>query len=409
MKIAFVSYEYAGIASGGGIGTYVRGVTDMLAARGHAVEVFTHDGGADGQQTADVRVNVVDADRKRFAEAALTAFAKRHAAAPFDVVEGPEYGADASSIAAAFPHIPLVVKLHTPTFLIDEINRSYVPRWRKARFMIGALRRGHMPKPLGAYDPETDIERAHALGASEITAPSQAIMSLLASRWALPTDRLSHVPYLFVPTRALLDAPVETRTNRITFVGRLEARKGVIELAQAIREVLSRAPAARFRLIGRSLPHPATGEDLQLYMRRVIGSNAAVEFSGAIPYSELPTYLCDTDICVFPSAWEASGFVCKEAMAAARGVIGTTGSGMAEIIEDGRTGRLVPPRNSAALAKAILGMLGDPPGRERLGRAARDFVSRAFAPKIIGPLQEASYFKAMSRSRNSLDASEAFP
>jgi glycosyltransferase involved in cell wall biosynthesis len=222
----------------------------------------------------------------------------------------------------------------------------------------------------------------------------------LAVRWALPADRLSHIPYPFIPAPALLSAPVETLTSRVTFVGRLEVRKGVVELAEAIREVLARAPDTRFRLIGQSVPHPASGEDIAAYMRRSIGRDTpSVEFVGPVPYSEIPGYLRDTDVCVFPSVWEASGFVCKEAMAAARGVVASGGSGMAEIIDDGRTGRLVPPRSGGALAKAILEMLRDPAGRMNMGRAAREHVTSAFSPDVIAPLQEASYRRAMARTR----------
>jgi glycosyltransferase involved in cell wall biosynthesis len=400
MRIAFVSYEYAGIAAGGGIGTYVRGAAAMLAARGHQVEVFTNAAAGTVESSSNVLVHHVMADRPQFAAAVLPNFSARHAAAPFDVVEGPEFGADAAAIAAAFPDLPLVVKLHTPTFLISEINHAYVPPWRAARYLIGGLRRGRAPKPYWVYDPGVDPECAHALAASEITAPSRTIMDLLGARWALPAERLSHVPYPFIPAATLLDASLDTLTRRVTFVGRLEVRKGVIELAKAISLVLAQAPDTRFRLIGRSGPHPATGEDMQSCMRRLIGPFASlVEFVGAVPYSQIPGYLSDTDICVFPSVWEASGFVCKEAMAAGRGVVASGGSGMAEIIEDGRTGRLAPPRNSGALARALLEMLSDPARRMEMGRAAREHVSDAFSPNVIAPLQEASYRRALERKR----------
>jgi glycosyltransferase involved in cell wall biosynthesis len=180
----------------------------------------------------------------------------------------------------------------------------------------------------------------------------------------------------------------------------LEVRKGVLELARAIPTVLAQFPDARFRLIGRSLPHPGTGEDLEVHLRRLLEAHLdKVEFLGPVPYSEITAYLADTDICVFPSIWEASGFVCKEAMAAARGVIGSSGSGMAEIIEDGRTGRLVAPGDVDALAKTMIGMLRDPSGRVAMGRAAREHVLSAFAHDVIGPMQEAAYARAIARAQ----------
>ena len=167
-----------------------------------------------------------------------------------------------------------------------------------------------------------------------------------------------------------------------------------------MRLVLTRAPATKFRLVGRSLPHPATNEDLAVYMRRVLGPFAdAVEFIGGLPHSEVARALGDTDICVFPSVWENLPYVCLEAMAAGRGVIASSGGGMAEIIDDGRTGRLVQPRDPRGLADAMLEMLADPAGRIAMGEKARAHVGVAYASKVIGPLQEASYCRAIERGR----------
>ncbi|MCW5733945.1 MAG: glycosyltransferase family 4 protein [Enhydrobacter sp.] len=400
MRLAFVSYEFAGTASGGGIGTYVRGAAAMMAARGHQVEVFTSAPADPRALPAGVVVHAAPVDRQVFPRAVASVFERRHFAQPFDVVEGPEYGAEAAEVARSFPDLPLVVKLHTPTFQVDAIQRSYLTRWQKVRFMLGGVRRGHVPKPYWHYDPIGDPEYKHAQTASEIAAPSIAILELVRSRWALEPTRLAHVPYVFDPPPDLMAIPVSTATGRITYLGRLEARKGVIELAEAMRLVLARVPAIKFRLVGRSLPHPTTGEDLATHMRRLLGPFAdTVEFVDGLPHSEIPRVLGETDICVFPSVWESVGFVCLEAMAAGRGVIASGGSGMAELIDDGRSGRLVSPRDPRGLADAMLAMVADAASRISMGEKARAKASKAYISEVIGPLQEASYVRAIERGR----------
>jgi glycogen(starch) synthase len=378
----------------------MRGAATMMAARGHEVEVFTSSPAASVSLPAGVVAHAVPAERQSFAGAVNSVFARRHAVQPFDVIEGPDYGADAMEVARSFPDLPLVVKLHTPTFVVDELSHGYLTLWRKARFTLGGLRRGQLPKPYWRYDPACDPERAHALEASEVTAPSQSVLDLVGSRWGLDPSRLAHVPYVFDPPVELLTVPASTSTGRVTYVGRLEARKGVIELAEAMKLVLARAPDLKFRLVGRSLPHPVTGEDLGVYMRRQLAAFAnAVEFVDGVPHSEIPRLLGETDICVFPSVWEALGFVCLEAMAAGRGVIASGGSGMAEIIDDGRSGKLVRPRDPRGLANAILEMVADPAGRIAMGEKARTNARQAYTSQVIGPLQEASYIRAIKRGR----------
>ena len=397
--IAFVSLEYAGIAAGGGIGTYVRNAAAMLAARGHRVEVFTEGPDARNFDDGAVRVHTVPvADRRDFARAVLPAFAARHLTDPFEVVEGPEYGADAAHVAEAFPDVALVVKLHTPEFLVSEINDRYVPLAARARFWAGALRRGRLPGPYYTYDVAADAERAHTLRADEITAPSRAILDVLRNRWALPAGRLAVVPNVFTPPAALLAVRPETDTRRVLFVGKLEVRKGVLDLAAAVPLVLARVPDVRFRFVGRSLPLPGSGRDLADVMRERLGRHvAAVEFVDAVPYDQIPALYAEADVCAFPSVFEAAGYVCLEAMSAARGVVASSAGGMAEMMTDGETGHLVPPNDPRALADAIADLLIDRDARTAMGRAARLAV-RAFSAEAVAPVQEASYARAIARA-----------
>lgn len=399
MRIALVSYEYAGHANGGGIGTYVRGAAAMLAGRGHDVEVFTSgDSPASEFVSPGLLVHSVCTSRVEFPQAIVPVFAKRNAVAAFDVIEGPEFGADAAAIASAFPEIALVVKLHAPRFTIDASNAHYVDWRRRSRYFLGALRRGRLPDNPWRYRIETDSERTHVLDANEIVANSHATAELVGRIWGLPKQRVSVVPLVFEPPRQLLAIDPESKTNVVLFLGRLEVRKGVLELAKAVSHAVRRIADVRFRFVGRSLPHPADGAPMSEHIRRTVGPRAPVEIVDGIPYEKVPLELAKADLCVFPSDWEASGFVCLEAMAAARGVIGSSAGGMAEIIDHGRTGLLVPPRNPRAIAEAILTLMRDPERRIAMGRAAREHVLSAYSPDVIAPLQEASYLRAMNRA-----------
>lgn len=400
MRIALVSYEYAGHANGGGIGTYVRGAAAMLAGRGHDVEVFTSgEGSASELASRRLLVHSVCTTRTDFPQAIVPVFAQRNAVEGFDVIEGPEFGADAAAIASAFPEIALVVKLHAPRFTIDASNAHYVNWRRRGRYFLGALRRGRLPDNPWQYRIEIDNERTHALDADEIVANSHATAELVGNIWGLPRHRLAVVPLIFEPAPRLLAIDPESRTNTVLFLGRIEVRKGVLELAKAVSTVARQMTDVRFRFVGRSLPHPADGVPLSEHIKRAVGQHAPVEIVDGIPYEMVPLELARADICVFPSDWEASGFVCLEAMAAARGVIGSSAGGMAEIIEHGRSGLLVPPRNPRAIADAILTLLRDPERRIAMGRAAREHVLSAYSPDVIAPLQEASYVRAMERAR----------
>jgi len=400
MKIALVSYELAG-RDAGGIGTYVRNAARMLSSAGHRVEVFTARTDESPDVGAAVVHEVTTASRADFARDVLPPFADRHAVIGFDVVEGPDYMADAAAIASAFPDLPIVVRLHTASRIVAELNRlEDFGVAAKARYVLGGLRRGRLSPRFWRYDRVADRERQHALRADEIAAPTLAVARRTASLWQMSVDDMSVFPLPFDAPDALTRIPAATTTGRVSFIGKLEMRKGAMTFARAIPAILARHPDARFRFIGPASPHPATGRDMRDELRAIAGAaREALELVGHVPQSELADHLADSDVCVFPSRWESFGYVCLEAMAAARGVVASRAGGMAEMIVDGESGRLVPPESANALAAAVIDLLDRPAARIAMGESARARVLERYSCAAILPQHEASYERAIMRRR----------
>lgn len=401
LRIALVSAEFAGSANSGGIGTYMRNVADMLADDGHEVEVF-----AAGQNAAveflanGVRLNLIDCPiRADFPEAIAPVLRERHGHWRFDVAEGAEFLAETSACSRLVPDLPLVLKLHTPSALIGAIDRSFVTTAAKARFVVGGLLRGRIGQPFWKYDRAQDFERENLFCADAVTSPCRAMVDQLAQLWEIDTSQVSVIPNVFAVPPPLLDIPSLTKTGVVSFFGRLELRKGVLDFAEIIPRVLAAEPDTRFRFVGRSIPHPWLKRDLrELLQERLAQHAASIEWIDGVPYDEALALYATTDICVYPSVWENFPNVCLEAMAAARGVVASSAGGMAEIIEHGRTGLLVPPRSPAATAEAIIALLRDPERRAVMGAAARDHIVAAYAPEVILPLQIAAYERAIARA-----------
>ena len=401
MRIALISAEFTGSAISGGIGTYMRNVADMMGVNGHDVEVFAAGTEHSVEHLANgVRVNTVEcAIRGDFPEAVAPVVLERHRMQPFDVAEGAEFLAETSACQRLIPDLPLVLKLHTPSALISAIDLSFVTTSDKARFIAGGLLRGQINRPFWRYDRAKDYERAHLLEADEVTAPCHAIADQLASLWGIDAKQISVIPNVFLAPPALLDISPRTATGVVSFFGRLELRKGVLDFAQIIPRVLAAEPETRFRFVGRSIPHPWLKRDLRAILQERLAKYAAsIEWIEGVPYDEALALYAATDICVYPSVWENFPNVCLEAMAAARGVVASSAGGMAEMIEHGRTGLLVPPRSPAATADSIIALLRDPARRAAMGEAARERVMSAYAPHVILPLQIASYERAIARA-----------
>jgi glycogen synthase len=123
-----------------------------------------------------------------------------------------------------------------------------------------------------------------------------------------------------------------------------------------------------------------------------------------VPLDQVPEYLAQTDICVFPSIWESFGLVCLEAMAAGRGVVGSSAGGMVELLDEGQAGLLTPPQQPKLLAQSMLRLLQDPDRRQQYGAIARARVLSHYSLAYIGQIQEASYRSAILRHSHQLPA-----
>jgi len=408
MKIAFVFYEYPPDTADGGIATYLRQVARMLCARGHQVEVFAGARGREGTFDDGDGITVhriaCPEGRARFHRPVAAAFQQRHARVGFDVVEGAEYLADSRDIPAHCPEIPLVVRLHTGTYLLNRLNRPHVSSMFKLRVLRGALPQW-MRRSYWRYDKARDVERLHALDADHIASPCSAMSNVMISVWDLDPQRVTLVPPPFLPSEALLNVPVDTCTNTVTFLGRLEVRKGVLDLARAIPRILRRHPQVRFRFVGRTHHYsPQPGLDMRQYLERELaGYGEAVEFAGAVALDEVPNVLATTDICAFPSVWEAFGYSCAEAMAAARGVVGSNAGGMADLLapdSDGReVGLAISPNHPKDFAKAISHLLEQRGRRLELGRRARLRIVKEYGVSAIGPKMEDCFHRAIEHRR----------
>ncbi|MEM9137307.1 MAG: glycosyltransferase family 4 protein, partial [Cyanobacteria bacterium P01_F01_bin.42] len=150
--------------------------------------------------------------------------------------------------------------------------------------------------------------------------------------------------------------------------------------------------------IGSDHPFSSLQPSCKAYLQSILADDLdAVEFTGKVSLHEIPQYLEQTDICVFPSLWENFPNVCLEAMAAGRGVVGSSAGGMAEMLDNGRVGMLVPPDNSDAIANAIMALLSSPEQRMEFGRKARARIISEYSLEGLGQHLERSYQRAIRR------------
>jgi glycosyltransferase involved in cell wall biosynthesis len=172
---------------------------------------------------------------------------------------------------------------------------------------------------------------------------------------------------------------------------RLEPVKGLPHLIEAIAILRNQAPALRVEIAGEG----SLRESLEC-MTQQRGLSKQITFIGW--QTELPALLASWSIFVLPSLDEGFGVAALEAMAAGLPVVATAVGGLAELVQDGQTGFLVPAAEPAELASRIQILLDSPDLREQMGRAGRLRAQESFSVSAMVNKTAALYSSLLSRA-----------
>jgi glycosyltransferase involved in cell wall biosynthesis len=173
-----------------------------------------------------------------------------------------------------------------------------------------------------------------------------------------------------------------TGSPRISVVANFFPIKGHEFLIRAVPAVLAVHPQARFVLAGGGESRTA-----MIGLADRLGVGASVTFPGEI--ADALELMRASDLVVIPSISEGLPISLVEAMALGRSVVTTGVGGIPEVVEDGVSARVVPPRNPAALAVAMLELLGDDVLARQLGAQAQRVAAERFsAARMVRRTQE---------------------
>ena len=222
--------------------------------------------------------------------------------------------------------------------------------------------------------------------ATHVLVNSTAVAERLQGSRAARMGRLSVIYNGVDVTRFAPSGATGTASGR-TVVGALASLrpyKGLLQLVDAAAEVAREMPRVRFEIWGEGPLRPEIEGRI-----RTLGLAHVIRLNGATKEPENALRRCD--VFVHPSLSEASSNVVLEAMASGLPVIATTAGGTAALVEHDRSGLLVRPGNSGALAEAILSVLRDPGLADRLATAARERAVLEFSMERMLQRVEALY------------------
>lgn len=222
------------------------------------------------------------------------------------------------------------------------------------------------------------LAAGYALARADVLRAVSKATSRQLRKWA-PQPRIFEFP-AWTDIGVFLDAngeTVDSRAQRVLFAGLLFRRKGVHHLVSAFAQIAPQFPRAELVIVGRE-ENKAYVKELKREVAR-LGLVERVEFVGEVPQQELAGWMHRSLVFVLPSLSEGLGRVVVEAMATGTPVIGSRVDGIPDLIQDGKTGFLVPPEDVSALSNRLRSVLNHPDETRQMGRAARSFAEEYFS------------------------------
>ena len=265
-----------------------------------------------------------------------------------------------------------------------RIRREYAPdvvhaHWWFPGGLVGTwvAGLGGVPLVTTMHGSDVRLARTSPVGRSllrHVLAHSAAVTTV--SSW-LASELQAMVPAAR-PVVAPMPVPVDVFTpggtrqaSHLLFVGRLNEQKGIEMLLQAIAGMQR---PAELDVVGDG---PAA--DRLRDTAGALGLDGRVHWHGALPQPELPALYRRASALVVPSLGEGLGLVAVEAQLCETPVVAFASGGLADTVEDGVTGFLVPPGDVAALSARLDQVLGDP-AAAAIGRNGRQSALARFAP-----------------------------
>jgi starch synthase len=319
----------------------------------------------------------------RFAPALETlsiglAMARDHVDA--DVVHAHTWYADMAALwVSQLYRIPLVVTLH---------SMEPLRPWKADQLGSGYL--------VSSWIEKTAVEAAH-----RVIAVSHKMREDILAHFGADPDRVVVIhngidPGQFKRTerRDALDR-LGVRPPYVLFVGRITDQKGIFHLLEASRQL----PAGVQVILCASAPDTP---EIEVRLRRAVAELPNVRWiNEMVPVDVVTQLYSHAAVFACPSVYEPFGLINLEAMACETAVVASAVGGILEVVEDGRSGLLVPPGRPDALAEALNRVLADPGLARAMGQAGRRRVEAAFAWASIAERTEQVYADAITEFKRS--------
>lgn len=223
--------------------------------------------------------------------------------------------------------------------------------------------------------------------ADQIIVHANQLKQIVVDRLHIPGENIHVVPHVMVGD-GMAQREFQTDDHMILFFGRIWKYKGLEYLIRAEPLITAQVPEARIIIAGR-------GEDFARYRRLMVHPERFTVYNEYISDTMRTELFQRASVVALPYIDASQSGVIPVAYTFGKPVVATTVGGLPELVEDGCTGFLVPPRDEQALADALVHLLKDKELRMQLGANGKHKVQTDLSPDTVACQTLAVYRQAI--------------
>jgi starch synthase len=261
-------------------------------------------------------------------------------------------------------NVPLILTVHDAVIHVGDEDSGKTPQWVRDRACYRARER-----------------IVHA----------EQIKELLVQRLQIPSSTIHVIPPVLMGDDTVQEN-VREEEDLVLFFGRIWEYKGLEYLIRSEPLITARIPRARIVIAG-------TGEDFSHYRRMMVHPDRFIVHNEYVSDEKRAELFRRASVVVLPYIEASQSGVVRIAYRFGKPIVATTVGGLPELVDHGRTGYLVPPRDANALADAIVLLLQDKKLRRQFGENGKRMINVECASELVGERTRAVYHLAMNDNR----------
>jgi starch synthase len=263
-------------------------------------------------------------------------------------------------------NIPLVLTVHDSLIHVGDSSTAKTPQWVYDRACFQAKERiVHAPQ----------------------------VKELLVKRTGVPPESVHVMPFVVVGDVDVPSAMEFDEEPIILFFGRIWEYKGLEYLIKAEPSITSRLPHAKIVIAG-------TGEDFTRYRNMMANPDNFIVHYEFVSDEKRAELFQRASVVVLPYIEASQSFIISIAYRFGKPVVATTVGGLPEMVDDGRTGYLIPPRDPQAIADAVVRLMQNDELRHEMGANGMQKVNVECAPSVVGQSTVRVYRIAVNQSHS---------